>query len=151
MLSLKPRSFAARIQKLSQFGPPTQKKSQSITTPKPSQFRSAQSTWLPPQNQVHFNPKTKTMSNSIHHTKIKLISTWILKLSHSDPPSKIKSIMMPRHKTKSISIQKPHENQPNSDPDTEIKPSSIPHTEIKSISTTTQMSSKIRSPTQRLS
>ena len=51
------------------------------------------------KNQVTFDLNTKTKSNSIPHTKIKLISMPLLKSSQFDPHSKIKSISMPSHKT----------------------------------------------------
>ena len=104
------KRLAARIQKLSQFQHPAIKSSQSITaviqvnfkliSAAHSQFRT------PAQKHVNFDPNTKTKSNSIGPTKIKLISTP-LKSSQFDPHSKTKSISMPRHK-----------NQVNFDPDT---------------------------------
>ena len=57
---------------------------------------------LPHKKQVTFDPNTKTKSNSIHQTKIKIISTPLS--SQFDLHSKIKSASMPQTKTKIISI-----------------------------------------------
>ena len=61
------------------------------------------------------DPYTKTKSNSIPHTKIKLISTPLLKLSQFAPDSKIKPTSMP-----------PHKNQVNFGPYTKTKFFSTP-------------------------
>ena len=60
----------------------------------------------PHKKQVKFDPDAKTMSISIPHVKIKLVSIPSLKSSQVDPHSNIKSISMPRHKTQVISIRK---------------------------------------------
>ena len=52
----------------------------------------------PHKKQVTFGTNTKTKSNSIPRTKIKLISTPLLKSCQFGPHSKIKSISMPLHK-----------------------------------------------------
>ena len=86
------------------------------------------------KNQVTFDLNTKTKSNSIPHTKIKLISMPLLKSSQFDPHSKIKSISMPSHKTqfnfdpisKTKYFRTQRKNQVNFDPYTEVKSSSIP-------------------------
>ena len=64
----------------------------------------------PHTKQVNFDPNIKTKSNSIPDTKIKLISTPLLKICQFDPRSKIKPISMP-----------PHKNQVNFDPHTKTK------------------------------
>ena len=93
-------------------------KSISVFTRKPSQF-------LPPQNQVKFDPDAEVESISI-------------------PTLKISQFCMPPDtNTKLISIQTlnrvisdPCTKQVNSDPYTEIKSTSTPNTEITSSSTT---------------
>ena len=64
----------------------------------------------PHKKQVNFDSNTKTKSNSIPHTKNRLISTPELKSSQFDPHSISKSFPMPRHK-----------NQVNFDPNTNTK------------------------------
>ena len=62
------------------------------------------------KKQFLFDPDTKTKSNSIPPTKIKLISTLLLQSSQFDPHSKIKSISVPSRK-----------DQVNFDPHTKTK------------------------------
>ena len=69
----------------------------------------------PHRKHVTFDPDTKTKSNSIPPTKIKLIPRPLLQSSQFDPYSKIKSISMPSHK-----------DQVNFDPHTKTKYFSIP-------------------------
>ena len=101
------KRFAARIWKPSQFRPPSQKSSQSISTPKTRQFRPAHSqTRLPAQKTCRFRSQHKNEVKFDPSQKIiKLISNLPLKSRHFDPHSKIQSISMPRHKTMLISIQ----------------------------------------------
>ena len=83
----------------------------------------------PHKKQVTVDCNTKTKSNSIPPTKIKLIPRPLLQSSQFDPYSKIKSISMPSHK-----------DQVNFDPHTKTKYFSISKT--KSI----LIPSKFRSP-----
>ena len=69
----------------------------------------------PHKKQVNFDSNTKTKSNSIPHTKNRLISTPELKSSQFDPHSISKSFPMPRHK-----------NQVNFDPHAKAKYFSTP-------------------------
>ena len=69
-----------------------------MTTLKTSQFWPAQSQFPPPhQKQVNFDPNSKTKSNLIPLTKIKLIWT-LLKSSQFDPYTEINKKSMPRHR-----------------------------------------------------
>ena len=78
--------------KQSQFRPLPQKTGQSIATLKISQFRPAHSRFRPPaQKQFIIDIDTKMKSNSIPHTKVKIISTPPLKSSQFDSHSKTKS------------------------------------------------------------
>ena len=110
-----------------------------MLTLKPSDLR--------PSSKTKLISTTHTKNKSIdHHTKYKSISgrtrsisTPAQKQVNFAPITKTKSISMPRHKTKLISIQTlkpshfrpPHKNWVNSDPYTEINSGSIPRTEIK--------------------
>ena len=67
------------------------------------------------KKQVIFDLHTRTKSNSIPHTKNRLISTPELKSSQFDPHSISKSFPMPRHK-----------NQVNFDPHAKAKYFSTP-------------------------
>ena len=88
----------------------------------------------PHQEQVTFDPNTKTKSNSISDTKIKVVSAPVLKPSQFDPHSKVMSTSMPRYKTVWISIHTlrlrffwpPRKSQANSNPYTEVKSILIP-------------------------
>ena len=88
----------------------------------------------PYKKQVTFDSNTKNKSNSITHTKIKLISTPLLKSSQFYPHPKIKSSSMP-----------PHKNRVNFDPHTKTTYFLTP-TQPKSIPIPTLTSSQFRSP-----
>ena len=92
----------------------------------------------PPQKkQVKIDTRATTKSNSIPRTKVKFLSTPLLKSNQFDPYSKIqvnvdaptdtKTNLSSIHTLKPSIFLPPHQNQVNSDPYPEIKTCSITH------------------------
>ena len=112
MLTLKPVDFAARIQKPSQFRPPPPHKNRLIERDHQTMLIAprTRSISISRRKKVTLEPNPTAWSNSIPHTKMKSISTPLLKSSQFDHHAIIKLISMP-----------PRKNQVNLDPHTKQK------------------------------